>query len=144
MSIQNWDLKTALEAAIDKAGGIRALARELDWHHPNISAIRDGDRISPFRAAQLAGYMDLGRAAEDEAMYSALSDLAKADAERDFWLQRKLEAQLRHTARQLAIDSWIASGSKSPELLAQLEDSVLQQLIEDGASRASAKRAKTA
>lgn len=41
-----WNLLAVLEAAISKAEGVRGLARELDWHHPDLTGIRAGGRIS--------------------------------------------------------------------------------------------------
>lgn len=50
----------ALEEAIEKAGGLRALSRLLDWPAPNITDTRKGKRaLPPYRAAQLAGVIGI-------------------------------------------------------------------------------------
>lgn len=68
------------------------MSRELDWDVGKVSRIHAGDRISPYRARQVARYLGLGARAEDDAMFTALAELAKADSERKYWLGLIAEA----------------------------------------------------
>lgn len=77
------NLKQALERAILKVGGIRALSRELRWGLGSLADAQKGGRpIPPLRAAQIAQLLGMN---EVEATLQALADQAKGD-DVQFWL----------------------------------------------------------
>jgi len=78
------NLRQALERAIIKVGGVRALSRETRWGLGSLAdAQRGGRPIPPVRAAQVAAILGMD---EVEATLQALADQAKGE-DVELWLQ---------------------------------------------------------
>lgn len=72
-----------IEDAINKAGGVRALARAIDgWDAASVVKARDNMVLSPYRAAQLALYVGVDA---QKALMTALATGSKSAGEADFW-----------------------------------------------------------
>lgn len=77
------NIRDLVERSIEKAGGVRALSRALDWDAASIVKARDDSKLSPYRAARLASFLD-----DDvmRAVLAALSDTSKSEAEASYWI----------------------------------------------------------
>ena len=74
-----------LAEAVIRAGGARALGRQLDWSVGAMGRVRSGkEKISPFRAARLCEYLGLEPRL---GAVAALRSGAKSEAERLYWDQ---------------------------------------------------------
>ncbi|MBB87294.1 MAG: hypothetical protein CMP06_08355 [Xanthomonadales bacterium] len=75
-------IRQYVERSIEKAGGVRALSRTLEWDPASIVKARDDAKLSPYRAARLAAYLE-----EDvmQAVCAALMDTSKSNAEARYW-----------------------------------------------------------
>ena len=72
-----------LEEAISKAGGVRALAREIGWDIGSMGRVRAGrERLSAYRAAQVVEHLGM---APQLGSFLALRAGAKSAAEREYW-----------------------------------------------------------
>lgn len=77
------NLRQALDRAVIKVGGIRALSRELRCNLAALAASQRGERpIPPARAAQIARLLGMN---EVEAALQALADQAKGE-DIELWL----------------------------------------------------------
>lgn len=94
-------ISTIIDQASEKAGGVRALARALDWNPGSIMKAKAGEKISPYRAAQLADFLGVD---PEAAVVAALIDTSKSDAETAFWPKYAQEARLRRVA--IAVDTY--------------------------------------
>lgn len=77
------DIRNLVERAIEKAGGVRPLSRAMEWDAASVVKARDDAKLSPYRAARLATFLDEDAA---RAIFAALADISKSEAESDFWL----------------------------------------------------------
>lgn len=76
-------LNGLLDKAIENAGGVRALSRSLSWPHGAMCRVKSGkEKISPFRAAQLADFMN---EETDKAVLAALVAGSQSDLEKRYW-----------------------------------------------------------
>lgn len=73
--------------------------------------VKNGEKISPYRAAQLSMYLGFS---EDWAIYGALYNLAKSAPERAFWRKKWEQAYAREAETLLTEMEKI---SKSPAAL---------------------------
>ncbi len=87
---------SALDRAVEKAGGVRALCRDLDWHHGSVMRIKAGERLSPYRAAQIAAYLGESPLC---LLLEALTDGSKSTAEAKYWAS--FPAELARQSAQL-------------------------------------------
>lgn len=75
-------ISQAIEIAAEKAGSLSALARALDWNLRAIIRVRDGEKISAYRAARLVEFLDLE---PEMGVAVALEEQARSDEERVYW-----------------------------------------------------------
>ena len=92
------DFDNLLRMAIDKANGVRALGRMLQWHPGAIMNVKNGEKISPYRAVQLAQLVNVPPL---DALLSALENAGRTEHERQHW---------RSFALQLRLDSACKKG----------------------------------
>jgi hypothetical protein len=79
------EVNSLINEATRKAGSLRALARALDWTYGSIQNVKAGEKISPYRAAQLAEYVFGDDTYVQWAVIGALLQMAKSHGEADFW-----------------------------------------------------------
>lgn len=123
--------KHTVELAIAKAGGIRPLCRILDWNPGSLMRVLGGERISPYRAGQVADYLELSPAEQENEILEALSLMSRTEVEAEYWRARQDQVRLRERARQLALHAWLASGDSDPMLYEKLEKETLAALVLD-------------
>lgn len=92
------DLDILLRMAVEKATGVRALGRMLQWHPGAIMNVKNGEKMSPYRAVQLAQLVDVPPL---DALLTALENAARTEHERQHW---------RSFALRLRIDSACKKG----------------------------------
>lgn len=124
-------VKATIERAVEKAGGLRALGRALDWKPAALHRVIGGERISPFRAAQLADYLDCSAQERDFAIRESLHAMAKTETEAAYWASLRDEAYLQARAKQLALQAWFAAGDRDPKLYELLERETLKALQQE-------------
>lgn len=82
------EVNSLIDEAARKAGGLRALARALDWTYGSVQNVKSGEKISPYRAAQLAEYVFGDDTYVQWAIVGALLQGAKSHGESEFWKAR--------------------------------------------------------
>jgi hypothetical protein len=104
-----------LEKAIAKSGGVRALGRELNWNVGSMARVKAGEKMSPYRAVQLAGFVG---DAPLKSLVLALSEGAKSPEEAIYWLsfsEKAAQATARLLSEALAgLDRRISSMKQKP------------------------------
>lgn len=123
--------KSTLEVAVERAGGIRALGRTLGWDPSAIVRILGGEKISAYRAGQVADYLELGRSERDKAILEALRAMSKTDAETVYWATLQDEGKLIARAKTLALQAWFTAGDRDPKLYELLEGETLKALQQE-------------
>lgn len=88
---RNEETADLIRRAAAIAGGVDLLSVELGWHIRAMNRVIDGEKINAYRAAQISEYLGLD---VDQAIQSALLDLAHSDRERDFWAARLSHAKI--------------------------------------------------
>lgn len=131
--------KSTIERAIEKAGGLRALGRLLDWNSGSLMRVLGGEKISPYRAGQVADYLELGRSERDQAILEALHAMSKTDAEGAYWRAVQDQAQILAKAKRLALQAWFEAGDNDPKLYETLERETFLALLKDREEAQSSK-----
>ena len=132
--VKRIDVKSTLEAATVSAGGVRALARALDWNPGAVMKMRSDEKVSPYRHAQIAR---LHQKSMLSAVVEALHDGAKSDGELVFWsdFPKDLASEVAQAAalvQQALSQRWDEIGDKPSQdiQLAMLKSALEQELLE--------------
>lgn len=105
------NIRDLVERSIEKAGGVRALSRALDWDAASIVKARDDSKLSPYRAARLAHFLG-----DDvmQAVLAALADTSKSEAEARYWSD--MPAAMGSAVGEVAADALVQLTARWEEI----------------------------
>ena len=109
--VKTLNVRQLIEEATANAGGLRSLARALDWHAGAITKIRSDEKLSPYRAAQIA---DLTGRDPVGAVIASLADGSKSDGESKYWSD--MPAAMASAVGEVAADALRQLGARWEEI----------------------------